>query len=278
MWAPLGNLPMLVGVSPIRAYRTLTLPAVEALTEATRGPLSEPLVQGAIWATGTSLRVFDPVENRLEQVLRRPGSRRETIEDPALARWLYGESWTEEQARWVRKFTIWRSRERPVLAWFVPVPSEEGTDANQDPPALDHWSGHPGEIVALLEGARALTAESSQPEKWMIDVESEEPGWVVVSQLADPQWTARWVGQDGQRQQALPIRPTFAKAGEPGGWLRVWLPGSGRWTLHLEYEAHDLAEGLAISMIALIVWIVLACGCGLQQWFKSPQVPERLGG
>ena len=27
---------------------------------------------------------------------------------------------------------------------------------------------------------------------------STSPAWVIVSQLADPQWTARWIGVDGQ--------------------------------------------------------------------------------
>ena len=65
------NLPMLFGLAPVSAYRTLNLPAVGKLTELAFGPLSEPSVRRALRATGTSLRVLDPIENRIERVLKR---------------------------------------------------------------------------------------------------------------------------------------------------------------------------------------------------------------
>ena len=97
----LGNLPILEGVAPISAYRTLDLPAVEPLTSATLGligdPRFEPIVRAALRATGTRLRIFHPVENRVNRFLRRPELPGEAIDDPALARWLYGASWASEQ-------------------------------------------------------------------------------------------------------------------------------------------------------------------------------------
>ena len=64
----LKNMPMLVGQAPISAYRTLDLPAVPELTVAAHGPMGvpaiEPLVRRALRATGTGLRVLDPIENR----------------------------------------------------------------------------------------------------------------------------------------------------------------------------------------------------------------------
>ena len=58
------NMPMLVGQAPISAYRTLDLPAVPELTSLAHGPMSapaiEPLVRGALRATGTGVRVLDP--------------------------------------------------------------------------------------------------------------------------------------------------------------------------------------------------------------------------
>ena len=71
----LRNLPMLVGLAPLAAYRTLDLPVVPELTSLTRGPMTAPaiapLVTAALSATGTGLRVFDPAEIRREQVLGR---------------------------------------------------------------------------------------------------------------------------------------------------------------------------------------------------------------
>ena len=114
---------MLVGLAPISAYRTLDLPAVPELTSLTQGPMSapaiEPLVTAALRATGTGVRVFDPIENRREQVLgREDAALRETIEDPALASWLFGASWVADHGPWARTFSIWRRREHagPGLA------------------------------------------------------------------------------------------------------------------------------------------------------------------
>ena len=102
----LRNLPMLVGLAPLAAYRTLDLPAIPELTSLTRGPTTAPtiapLVTAAFRATGTGLRVFDPVENRREQLLGRGNIAQEMIEDPALATWLFGASWVAEHDSWAR--------------------------------------------------------------------------------------------------------------------------------------------------------------------------------
>ena len=71
------NMPMLIGQAPISAYRTLDLPAVPELTSLTHGPMGAPviapLVRRALRATGTGVRVFDPIENRTDRVLARDG-------------------------------------------------------------------------------------------------------------------------------------------------------------------------------------------------------------
>ena len=127
----LKNLPMLVGLAPLSAYRTLDLPAVPELTSLTRAPTTAPaiapLVTAAFRATGTGLRVFDPVENRREQVLGRGSIAKETIEDPALATWLFGASWVADHGSWARTFSIWRAENRPVRAWLVPFDSIDGS-------------------------------------------------------------------------------------------------------------------------------------------------------
>ena len=193
---PMRNMPMLVGLAPISAYRTLNLPAVEALTgvamEPMSGPVFEPMVLSALRATGTSLRIFSPLENRINHVLRRTEHTEEMIEDPALARWLYGASWTDEQGDWVQKFSIWRSEEPAVRAWFLPF----GVD--RDETILDDWSGDPKDILPLFDRAEPLHVESLRPEEWTIPLFADEPGWVIVSQLHDPQWKARWISLDGR--------------------------------------------------------------------------------
>ena len=128
------------------------------------------------------------------------------------------------------------------------------------PRLLDHWSGRSKElqeILAIFDGAEPLVAECSRPEEWTISVDDGERGWVIVSQLADPQWKARWIGLDGQGEYDGDILPAFRKGAEPGGWQRVEVPGPGRWTLRLEYDARDVAEGVAISTIAWVSWILV---------------------
>jgi hypothetical protein len=259
---PLRNMPMRVGLSPLSAYRTLTLPAVEELTCMAQGqmsgPVFEPLAKAALRATGTSLRVFSPIENQLAHVLRRAEHFQETIEDPVLADWLYGSTWTGELGPWVHRFRIWHSEEPAIRAWLLPLTEDD------DERILDGWSGDPREILALFERAEPLPAESSRPEEWMISVQAGEPSWVIVSQLDDPQWKAHWIGLEGQGVHDAEILPTFRKPGEPGGWQRVGVP-AGRWTIRLEYEPVDVSEGIGISIVAWSCWVV----CAFQVFLRS---------
>ena len=80
---------------------------------------------------------------------------------------------------------------------------------------------------------------------------------MIVSQLADPQWKARWIGLDGQgdvrrRDPAgLPQgRRTRGMAACRGSSSRA----AGRYDL--EYDARDVVEGAAISTIAWVSWMV----------------------
>ena len=255
---PLRNMPMLVGLAPISYYRTLSVPAAEELTGTTRGPISDPLVRSALRATGTSLRVFSPVENRINHFLRRTEQVVETIEDPALANWLYGSSWTADLGPWARTFSIWRTGTQPVWAWLLP--SSEIDDEDR----LANWSGDPRAILPLFDRSDPLPAESESPEEWTISLWTNEPGWVIVSQLYDPQWKAHWVDLDHEFEVESTILPAFQKYGEPGGWQRVEVPGEGRWLLRLEYEPRDVMQGAAIATIAWSSWLVCAITIGFQ--------------
>jgi len=259
----LRNLPMLVGLAPISAYRTLDLPAVPSLTALAQELLGDPRyesdVLGAMRATGTGLRLIDPFENRwLKQVQRRTVLARDTIEDPALASWLLDASWLAKQGPWARKFTIWRSQEPPARAWLV------RESEVLEPGVLDEWSGDARDILGILRGAQPLETESSRPEEWTISVSSDEPAWVIVSQLADPQWRARLVDLDRPWESEREILPTFRRTGESGGWQRVEVPGAGRWTLRLEYDDRDVALGLAVSTVAWASWMMAAVFTGLR--------------
>jgi hypothetical protein len=133
-----------------------------------------------------------------------------------------------------------------------------------EPGVLDLWSGDPREILAVLRPARQLATESSRPEEWTISMNVTEPSWVIVSQLADPQWRARWERPLHPTAGEQELLPAFRKAGESGGWQRVKVPAPGHWTLRLEYDARDVAEGLAISTIAWMSWITATIVTGFR--------------
>jgi hypothetical protein len=266
-------MPMLIGKAPISAYRTLDLPAVPELTSLAHGPMGapaiSPLVRRALRATGTGLRVFDPIENRTDRMLEREGKPRETIEDPALASWLFGASWVADLGPWARNFSIWRAPDRPVRAWLAPrrVIPESTT--------LDDWTGDVRAMLAILDAAGPLAVESPGPDEWTISVQVDEPAWVIVSQLADPQWKASWTGVDGQGVFHRKILPAFRKGSQPGGWQCLAVPPRGRWTLRLEYDARDVAEGAAISTVAWLSWMLAAVFTTFQSW-RGRSMPGRV--
>jgi hypothetical protein len=258
----LRNLPMLIGLAPISAYRTLDLPAVSSLTALAQQPLSGPvfgpLVRRALRATGTRIRVFDPVENRTGQLLLRPEESREVVEDRALAGWLFEQKWAAEQTNWARTFRVLECGEGRSRAWLVPM------STLIDSHVLDSYSGDPREILPVFDEAEALAWESPRPEEVTIRVAATEPGWVIVSQLADPQWKAHWIFEGGTDYGEAEILPTFHKRDEPGGWQRVEIPGSGRWVLRLTYDARDVSMGLGISLLAWMCWLTLAVYYGFR--------------
>jgi len=268
----LRNLPMSAGLAPISAYRTLDLPAAGSLTSLALEPFVDPrnesLVRSALRATGTGVRVFDPVENRLAQMFGKTIGDRETIEDPALATWLFDAAWVAEQGAWARTFSIWRPEEAPARAWLVRESDVTGADI------LGDWSGKPVDILRVIDKAMPLPTESVKPEEWSIWIEASERGWVVVSQLADPQWKARWNNLDRPWVSDAEIKPAFRRANEAGGWQCIEVPEAGRWMLHLEYESPAAAAGMGVSVIAWTGWIVAMLRTGFLCWRKR-SVPRQ---
>jgi hypothetical protein len=253
-----GNLSMLVGLEPISAYRTLDLPALGPLTALARGPLGpspyRASVLTALKAAGVGVRVLDPTENAGERALDGPGGNlveSPPIEDPALARWMFGPSWAEQQGAWSSRFRIIRPKAEPRRAWFIPL------TAVSEPAMLDVWAGGPGPLLELFDRASPLRAEWRSSEHLEVAVDADATGWVIVTQLADPQWKGRWTGRDRQAEVSAEIRSTFRREESGGGWQRVEVPGPGRWTLHLDYVANDVANGLLVSAGAWVVWITL---------------------
>ncbi|MGO9811699.1 MAG: hypothetical protein ACLP53_13110, partial [Isosphaeraceae bacterium] len=254
------NLSMLVGLEPVAAYRTLDLPALEPLNKRARDPLgserSDADVRKAMRAAGVGVRVLDPVETALERWLARSkgkGNKEEPeiIDDPILAGWIFGPEWRSERGAWSSRFRILHPEPDPHRAWFLPL------TAVSRPAMLEIWAGGLEPLLELFDQAAPLREESRGAQFMDVSVDADAPGWVIVTQLADPQWRARWLDRSSQGEFPAEILPTFRRNRGEGGWQRVRVPGPGRWTLHLEYVASDVAWGLAISSASWLVWCLI---------------------
>ena len=237
---PAQNLPMVVGTAPLRAYRTLDLAALPALTHLAYAPPSIPERIAAMRATGTAIRVYDGIERRAEA--RESG---EAVADRALASWLFGTDLVATQGAWLSQFLIAKPIPDATRAWRLRL-TPDGKRS-----ILNATGTDVGTLLGLFARAEPLGWRSAAPGRLEIDVQGSGGDVVVVSQLADPQWRAQWVGE--QRVSTALVLPALRGPGE-GGWQAIEVPEPGRWTLRLEYDARDAREGLAVSAVS---WLVL---------------------
>jgi hypothetical protein len=122
---------------------------------------------------------------------------------------------------------------------------------------LDLWDGELESLLKLFDRANPLREKSHGTELMEVSVEADAPGWLIITQLADPQWRGRWLEGDGQGEMPAEILPTFRRNDREGAWQRVWVPGPGHRKLRLEYVATDVTLGLAISGASWLVWCVI---------------------
>ena len=216
----LRNMPMLVGLAPISAYRTLNLPAVPELTVADAGTVERPAVR----ASGSRRRYGRPARAPRARPDREPEGRtllqtsaatpRETIDDPGpggLA--LRSRRGSPSREPGHARFSIWRAEDRPVRAWLAPLTTISGPgDARR---LVGRSPRHPRRSSTTPSRSRP---SRSGPRNGPITVSADEPAWVIVSQLADPQWKARWIGLDDQGERSTAeILPAFRKRGRTRG-------------------------------------------------------------
>ncbi|MEJ7638565.1 MAG: hypothetical protein WKF75_11470 [Singulisphaera sp.] len=216
----------------------------------------------ALRATGTGVRVLDPIESAQlpTGAAGIPGREaRETIRDPVLAGWLYGAPWVAESGPRASTFTLWHPGPPGARAWLVPLTS------GRIAAILKSSAGDPGDVLAVLDHALPLEIRSACPERLELDVHAEGPAVVIVSQLAHPQWRAHWRGREGVNPASIARVFGGRRPGE-GAWQAVAVPGPGAWTLRMGYDDRDVRTGLAVSAAA---W-----ASGLVAYFWSGRGPN----
>ncbi len=238
---PARNLFLVAGVSPVSSYRTLDLPSPGGLLQMARGPVGDSRVADALRVSGVELRILDPHER--QAMLTQFGERgffglETTLEDPALAGWLFGESLASSLPN---QFAIIRAQSWPARAWVMPAKGLEKLDILADPYAL----------IDKFKFASPLVYRSEKPEQAEVDVKIADPvpSMVVLSKTFDPEWQAWWSNESGETRPAEVLKVL-------GGWQGVAIPEPGRWTLHLEYPGKAVWLGLTIASTAWSVWLM----------------------
>ncbi|WZO99007.1 hypothetical protein EP7_000599 [Isosphaeraceae bacterium EP7] len=233
------NLPMVAGLAPVSAYRTLDLPAMAHLTDLARTPPGQPgrseLAGEALRTMGVATRVLDPFETASPNARPMPGwPVTGIVQDRALAGWLYGNAWVRSNPPGAASFSILMPERPPSRAWRLAGASPAGI--LREARAID-----------TLRGARPVAVRSPRPERMEIDLDADGPSLVVVSQLADPVWEAEWHPASGP-ERPLTIRRAF------DGWQAVEIPPAEDGTLVLVYPARVERLALAFSAACWLLW------------------------
>jgi hypothetical protein len=243
----LRNLPMVAGAGTLVAYRTLDLPAVPLLTQLTlldHGNAERAdLVKQALRATGTKVRVLDP-DRTLAQREVQNGAR--VVTDPVLAGWFNGRALAAHDGEGGAQFRIEDASDAPTIAWFV-----AGTLADRAISENRENRNDAAVVLPVIANARPCDFRSDRPEHVRVELETGEPGVIILSRLHDPLWRAT-LERGGIRQTATVDR-VFGTRGA-GAWQAITLPGAGRWTVDLVYSGSDVWLGLAVSGAAWVIW------------------------
>ncbi len=250
---PAKNLVMIAGSAPLAAYRTLDLPCMAEFTQLATAPalVNYPQAEAAMRAIGVGVRIFDTWSYSL--ILKGSpaliGWRRVAeVDDPSLVGWLTGADFVTAMAKGrgpyaLSLFTIWRPVSEPARAWFVSGRLSAG--------------GDPQSVLAALGPAKPLAWRSDRPEDVTVEFDATGPGTVVLAQLDYPRWRATLNGQP------VPIARAF------DGWQGVEVPGSGRWTLLLHYDASRDWACIGVSGLAWMAW-------GLLYWKAKPKLGRQV--
>jgi hypothetical protein len=245
----LGNLPMAVGASPLRAYRTLDVPVMPELDAMMTNPI-EAIRSPAARLAGVGMVVVDPPTWAQIKGRFMPNGAAEVVDDPTLWGWLT----TKELAkRGPTTFALIQIEGPTGRAWRLKKDALNsiGIDNLTQATALDR-------IERVAEKAKPLLVVRQRPERLEIAEDTDGEELWLIAQWAAPHWRATLTDGAGSpfRAEILPML---------GGWQGVAIPKAGSWLLTLTYEPRGFRIGAAISIVSTIVTIVVwffLCICG----------------
>jgi hypothetical protein len=239
----LGNLPMAVGSSPIRAYRTLDVPVMPAFDALFTNPV-EAARSRSIRLTGLSHLVIDPPTWQILRSQWRFESQVEEIDDPVLWSWL---TTSRVAARGPTTFALIRLPGESGRAWRL-------GGATIDSLGLSDWAEatSPQYLDQISSQASPLKADRTVPELLSLKATTEGPELWLVSQWSAPNWlaTLRNASGDETAVKIIPMR---------GGWQGVKIPTAGNWTLKLSYRPASFVLGASVSAITWCLSILTIC-------------------
>jgi len=239
VWGDLGNLPMAVGASPIKAYRTMDIPVMPEVNDRLMRGLDEKSLALARLA-GIGVLVFDPPTWAQLRGKALPGLEIEEFNDPTLWAWM---TTSPQAAKGPTTFGLVHLAGPLGRAWRVSLPAGDAPDIHQ-------WT-QAGRIDQLAREAKPLSVRRLSPEALQLEATTRGPELWLISQWAAPGWQAILNETNGP-SPAVEIIPMA------GGWQGVIVPAAGTWTLGLRYIPNSFSVGFRISCAA---WAgVLALG------------------
>lgn len=243
----LGNLPMAVGASPIRAYRTLDLPVMPELDLHLSQPFDNQSLDAARLA-GVGLFVFDP------PAWRQIRGRWQTdqvefleIQDQTLWAWL---TTKKLAAREAYPFGLAVLKNPIGRAWRISqsdLSERLGIRDFKQTMSRENWLG-----LATL--AAPLRVIRRVPEEIRLSSKVETKELWVIAQLDVPGWKATLTDATGRSQPLEIIRLE-------GGWQALEVNTTGDVTVDLSYEPAyaALCQGISLTswMMILVLFVVL---------------------
>ena len=239
VWGDLGNLPMAVGASPIKAYRTMDMPVMPEVNDRLMRGLDEKSLALARLA-GIGVLLFDPPTWALIRGKALPDLKFEEINDPTLWAWM---TTSPQAAKSPTTFGLVHLAGPLARAWRVSLPAG-------DVSGISEWTS-PKQVDQLAQQAKPLEVTRDNPETVQFKATTTGPELWLISQWAAPGWQAILNEANGPSTSARIIPMA-------GGWQGVEVPAAGTWTLGLRYIPSAYPVGFWISLTAWAV--VLAAG------------------